>query len=358
MHRPIPLFALIAVACLTAVVSAEKVVVVAGGGTGGSGSKATDAKLGQVFGAQFDPAGNLWVVEYSNRLWKIDTAGVITAVAGDGTKGNKGDGGPATAAQLNVPHSLAIDKKTGDVYIGDTGNYTVRKIDAKTGIMSTFAGTGTKGTSGNGGLASAATFGGLYCVQFDPQCEHLVLADLDHKQVRVIDMKTGKVTLAAGNGQRGAPADGADAAASPLADPRAAAMDAAGNLYILERGVNALRVVTPDGKIKTVAGSGKKGSGGDGGPALAAEMNGPKHIWVEADGNVLIADAENHLIRRYDVKTQKIERVAGTGKAGTAGVGGDPKQAELKRPHGIYQSPDGTLYISDSYNGRVLRIEK
>lgn len=135
-------------------------------------------------------------------------------------------------------------------------------------------------------------------------------------------------------------------------------MDAAGNLYILERGVNALRVVTPDGKIKTVAGSGKKGSGGDGGPPLAAEMNGPKHIWVEADGNVLIADAENHLIRRYDVKTQKIERVAGTGKAGTAGVGGDPKQAELKRPHGIYQSPDGTLYISDSYNGRVLRIEK
>lgn len=357
MPRVLSKFILLVTLSLASTADAEKLVLVAGGGTGGSGSKATDVKLGEVFGVEFDPAGNLYVVEYSNRLWKIDASGLITSIAGDGTKGKKGDGGPASAAQLNVPHSIAVDKKTGDLYIGDTGNYAVRKVDAKTGAISTFAGTGTKGKDGNGGPAAAATFGGLYCIQFDPQCEHLVLTDLDHKQIRIIDMKTGLVSLAAGNGQKGVPADGADAKTSPLADPRAAALDGNGNLYILERGGNALRVVTPDGKIKTVVGSGKKGNGGDGGPALQAELNGPKHIWVDRDNNVLIADAENHLIRKYDAKTGKIDRVAGTGKAGSSGLGGDPKQAELKRPHGIYQAPDGKLYISDSYNGRVLRIE-
>jgi len=357
MPRLVWLVAVVAVLSFAPGASAQKLVLVAGGGTGSSGSKATDVKLGEVFGAQFDPAGNLWVIEYTNRLWKIDPAGTITLAAGDGTKGNKGDGGPATAAQLNVPHSIAIDAKTGDVYIGDTGNYSVRKIDARTGVISTFAGTGKKGKDGNGGPAASATFGGLYCIQFDPKCEQLVLTDLDHKQIRVIDMKTGIVTLAAGSGEKGVPADGTDAKTAPLADPRAAAMDANGNLYILERGGNALRVVTPDGKIRTIAGTGKKGSDGDGGPALQAQFNGPKHISMDADGNVLIADAENHLVRKYDIKTQKIERIAGTGKPGTAGLGGDPKQAELKRPHGIYQAPDGKLYISDSYNGRVLKIE-
>jgi DNA-binding beta-propeller fold protein YncE len=334
------------------------VELVAGGGTGGSGSKAVDAKLGQVFGVEHDPAGHLYVIEYTNRLWRIDPQGTLTAAAGDGQKGGKGDGGPAVDAQLSVPHAVAIHRPTGDVYIADTGNYKVRRLDAKTGTISTFAGTGEKGSSGDGGPAAAARFGGIYCVAFDPACERLVVTDLDMRQVRVIDMKSGVVTLAAGNGQKGVPADGADAKASPLVDPRAATMDAAGNLYILERGGHALRVVDPQGKIRTVVGTGQKGAGGDSGPARQAQLNGPKHLWAEPDGNVLIADTENHVIRRYDPKAGTISRVAGTGKRGSAGVGGPPDQCQLSQPHGIYRAAEGTLYISDSTNGRVLRIVK
>ena len=171
-------------------------------------------------------------------------------------------------------------------------------------------------------------------------------------------MKTGVVTLAAGNGQKGAPADGADAKASPLVDPRAAAMDAAGTVYVLERGGHALRAVDPQGKIRAVVGTSQKGAGGDGGPARQAQLNGPKHLWVEPDGNVLIADTENHVVRRYDAKAGTIARVAGTGKRGSAGVGGPPEQCQLSQPHGIYRAADGTLYISDSMNGRVLRVVK
>jgi streptogramin lyase len=141
-----------------------------------------------------------------------------------------------------------------------------------------------------------------------------------------------------------------------LLDPRAVTPDAAGGCYILERNGNALRYVDPAGKIRTVVGTGAKGLSGDGGPASQATMNGPKYITLDRDGSVLIADAENHVIRRYSPKTGLITRVAGTGKAGAAGIGGDPRQCELRRPHGVTIGPDGALYITDSYNDRVLKI--
>ena len=144
---------------------------------------------------------------------------------------------------------------------------------------------------------------------------------------------------------------------APLVDPRAAVRDRQGNLYILERNGHALRVVGRDGRIRTVVNaSGKKGADGDGGPALAATMNGPKHLCVDRDDTVLIADAENHLIRRYVPATGQLLRVAGTGQKGTAGLGGPPEQCELNRPHGVTVHRDGTLYITDSYNNRVLKI--
>ncbi|HEX8911438.1 MAG TPA: hypothetical protein VF796_03690 [Humisphaera sp.] len=336
---------------------ADKFELVAGGGTGGAGRPAVDAKLGQVFGVEHDPAGNLFVVEYTNRLWKIDPKGVITPAAGNGTKGGAGDGGPAVAAQVNVPHSIAVDAD-GNVFVGDTGNFKVRKVDAKTGAIAAFAGTGEKGTDGNGGPAAAATFGGIYCVAFNPAKTVLIITDLDHKQIRAVDMKTGVVSLVAGNGKGGVPADGADAKTSPLVDPRAATMDADGNVYVLERGGHALRVVDPQGKIKTVVGTGKKGIGGDGGPALQAQLNGPKHLCVTADGAVLIADTENHVVRRYDPKTGTITRVGGTGQRGKGAPGNDPLKTELSQPHGVYQAKDGTVYVCDSMNGRVLKIVK
>ncbi len=159
----------------------------------------------------------------------------------------------------------------------------------------------------------------------------------------------------AGNGQKGVPKDGEDATRQPLVDPRAACVDEDGNLWILERGGHALRVVDAKGKIKTVAGTGKAGMGT--GQALEAAMNGPKHLCIDRDGSVLIADTENHRIVRYSPKDSTITAVAGTGKKGTAGVGGDPLKAEFNQPHGVSVHPKtGDIYISDASNGRVLKI--
>jgi hypothetical protein len=151
------------------------------------------------------------------------------------------------------------------------------------------------------------------------------------------------------------PADGADARASPLVDPRAVAVDSKGRIYICERGGHALRVVGADGRIRTVAGTGTAGFSGDGGPALRAELRGPKHISVDADDTVLVTDTENHVIRRYIPGKETIVRVAGTGEKGAAGVGGPPARVQLNRPHGAFPHA-GTLYISDSENHRILAV--
>jgi sugar lactone lactonase YvrE len=254
-------------------------------------------------------------------------------------------------------HSLAVLPR-GDIFVADTLNNRIRKFDPKTGLIHAFAGTGTKGFSGDGGPAEKAEFGGVYCVALDPSREQLYVADLDNRRIRKIDLKTNVVSTVAGNGRKGVPADGTDAVNAPLVDPRAVAADAKGNIYILERGGHALRVVDDRGKIRTVAGTGKVGATGDGGDARLATFNGPKHLCVDRDGNVLIADTENHLIRKYLPAEGKVVRVAGTGKPGTAGVGGPPDKVELHQPHGVQVDASGTIYIADSTNNRILKIER
>ena len=161
----------------------------------------------------------------------------------------------------------------------------------------------------------------------------------------------------AGNGEKGVPKDGEEARSQPLVDPRAIAMDPRGSLYICERGGHALRVVDPTGRIRTVAGTGEPGLWGDGGPALRARLNGPKHIFVEATGDVLITDTENHAIRRYSPRDGTIVRVAGTGRPGAAGLGGPAGRLELNRPHGAQVHPvTGEIWVSDSENDRVIRL--
>jgi sugar lactone lactonase YvrE len=339
---------------------ADKLVVVAGGGTGGDGSKALDAKFVEPFAVGFDKAGNMYIAELSGgRILKVNTKGVLTTVAGAlNAKGYAGDGGPAAKAQFNGMHHLVV-APNDDIYIADTWNHCVRKIDAKTGTITTIAGTGKKGFSGDGGPATKAEFGGIYSLDLDAKGERLYLADLDNRRIRVVQLNTGIVTTIAGNGQNGVPEDGAAAKTAPLVDPRAVAVDAKGNVYILERSGHALRVVDPAGKIRTVVGaSGKAGATGDGGDAKIATLNGPKHLCIDLDGNVLIADAENNLIRKYLPAEGKIVRIAGTGKQGAAGTGGPPDKAELARPHGVYVHPSRTLYITDSYNNRIVRIEE
>lgn len=347
------------ICCLisAATARAEKIVLVAGEGEGGEGGPAREAKLQMPFAVDLDRAGNLFLAEYiGQRVRKIDGKGILSTVAGTGEKGYGGDDGPAAKARFNSIHSLVV-AANGDVYITDSFNKRLRKIEGRTGVIRTIAGTGEKGFSGDGDPATKARFGDIYCAALDAKGEKLYLADLDNRRIRVVDLGSGVVETVAGNGEKGVPRDGAEARQAPLVDPRAVAVDAKGNVYILERGGHALRVVDVEGKIRTVAGTGKAGSSGDGGDALRARFNGPKHLCVDRNGDVLIADTENHVIRKYLPGEGKIVRVAGTGRAGRAGLDGPPLKAELNQPHGVNARPDGTIYISDSSNNRVLKIE-
>ncbi|MSU71875.1 MAG: hypothetical protein EXS43_05980 [Opitutus sp.] len=338
-------------ACLAfpSVARAAKIVLVAGGSADAVNVPAKEAKLKEPFGAEFDRAGNLFILEMGsgNRLLKVDAKGTLSHVAGTGVAGSAGDGGPALQAQFNGPHNLAV-LPDGNVLIADTWNGRIRKVDFKAGVVSTLPGYGVP--------VEKAKASGPYCIALDFTGTKLYLADL--QVVRVIDLATGKSTVVAGNGQKGRPQDGAVATEAPLSDPRAVAVDRKGNVYILERNGHALRVVDTAGKIRTVVNaSGTKGGDGDGGPALAATMNGPKHLCVDREDNVIIADAENNLVRKYLPATGRIVRVAGTGQPGTAGLGGDPMQAEVFRPHGVtVHARTGELYITDSYNNRILKI--
>jgi sugar lactone lactonase YvrE len=335
----------------------NRLTLVAGGGTGGDGSTAKQAKLVAPFGVGFDSKGVLFFVEMTgHRLRKIGEDGLLATIAGNGHEGSGGDGAPAAKSELNGPHSLAV-ARNDVIFVADTWNNRIRKVDPGTGVITTLAGTGRKGFSGDGGPAAEAEFGGVYCLALDEANQTLCLADLDNRRVRQIDLKTGIVSTLAGNGKKGVPVDGADARTSPLVDPRAVALDGQGSVYILERSGHALRVVDRTGKIRTVAGTGLAGDSGDGGDARQARLNGPKHLCVSPDGDVLVADTENHRIRVFKPRTGTIHTLAGTGRKGAAGLGRPARQAELSQPHGVTIGPGGFIYIADSSNDRILKLE-
>jgi DNA-binding beta-propeller fold protein YncE len=350
------LIALLFVVASTAVARGDKVVLVAGGGNGADGTEAVNGKLTQPFGVGFQ-AGVTYIVEMAKgeRLRAITEKGKLVTVAGtEAVKGHDGDGGDGSKATFNGMHSLAVGPE-GMIFLADTLNNRIRTFDPLNGRVAAFAGTGEKGFSGDGGPADKAKFGGVYCIAFDPDKKNLFITDLDNRRIRKIEMQTGIVTTVAGNGEKGVPKDGEEATKQPLADPRASCVDKDGNLWILERGGHALRVVDAKGVIRTVAGTGKAGMGK--GKALEAAMNGPKYVSIDRDGSVLIADTENHRIVRYSPKDGTLSPVAGTGTKGTTGLGGDPLKAELNQPHGVIVHPKtGEIYISDSSNGRVLKI--
>ena len=339
---------LFAIAICPLSLRAEKIILVAGGPEDRTGIPGLRAALKEPFGVDFDSAGNLFIVEMvsGNRLLKMDARGTLTHIAGQPSPGDAGDNGPALAAKFHGPHNLAV-LPGGDVLVADTWNGRVRRVNLAAGTVVSVSGFNVP--------AERARASGPYCIALDSAGTHLYVADLH--RIHAIDLKTAETRVVAGNGEKGIPADGALAVEAPLFDPRAVAVDQKGNIYILERGGHALRVVGRDGKIRTIVNaSGKKGADGDGGDALAATMNGPKHLCVDREDNVIIADAENNLIRKYVPATGKILRVAGTGKTGAAGLDGPPEQCELNRPHGVTVHRDGTLYITDSYNNRILKI--
>jgi sugar lactone lactonase YvrE len=339
-------------------VPAGRVVQIAGGPDDGSHVAARAAGLHEPFGVAIDRTGNLFIVEErGNRVSKVDRAGMISAFAGTGTKGDGGDAGPAVQALLANPHHVAfVPGNLDDLLIADTINARVRRVSAATGVITTVAGS-AKGFAGDGGPALQAQFAHVFCMAFDKRGEKMYLADLGNKRIRSVDLRTGVTATVAGNGEKGIPTDGAVAVEAPLFDPRAVAVDSQGNVYVLERNGHALRVVDTTGKIRTVAGTGQPGFSGDGGDALLATMNGPKFLSVDHNDDVLIVDTENHAIRKYQPRDRKMVRVAGTGAKGDAGLGGPPEGVAMNRPHGVYEDEKGALYIADSSNHRVIKVE-
>ena len=318
----------------------------------GDGGPATEATMREPFMCAFDDAGNLYVCEATNHIVRrVDAqTGVITTIAGTGEAGYTGDGGPATEATMREPYSLAIDSD-GSVYIVDRLNAVIRRVDAG-GIINTVAGTGEPGYSGDGGPGIEAQMREPNDCFLDGK-GGLLIADIQDQRIRRLDIETGVITTFAGNGEKTRAGDGLPATEAGILGARAVCMDAAGNTYIAEREGNGVRVVTPDGIMGAVAGANAElGYSGDGGPALDSTWAGPKGIRCDTQGNIIVTDTENHAIRRIDAATHIVTTIAG-GQLGDHGDDGPAADAGMDRPHGCEIGPDGSIYVADSNNHRV-----
>ena len=321
-------------------------------GYDGDGGPAGEARLSEPFMCAFDRQGNLYVAESANHcVRRIDgRSGIITTVAGTAEPGYGGDGGPATRAAFNQPYALDVDAN-GDLYIVDRLNAVVRKVDAASGIISTVAGTGAPGSGGDGGPAREAGLREPNDCFLDGR-GGLLIADVQDQRIRRLDLATGIITTFAGNGDKARTGDGLAATEASILGARAVCGDGRGNTYICEREGNGVRRVDAKGVMSTFAGTGERGYDGDGGAALAATWGSPKAIRCDAQGNLLVVDTENHAIRRIDAATGVVTTVAG-GRHGGSGDGGPATAAGLDRPHGCCVDAHGNLYIADSNNHRV-----
>ncbi len=321
-------------------------------GHSGDGGPAGRAMLREPFMCAFDARGNLYVADATSHcVRRVDQAtGIITTVAGNGQMGYSGDGGPATQAAMNQPYSLQVDRN-GDIYIVDRLNAAVRKVAAATGIITTVAGNGQAGYSGDGGPGARAQLREPNDCFLDGR-GGLLIADIQDQRVRRLDLRTGIITTFAGNGEKARQGDGLPAAQASIFGARAVCMDRRGNTYICEREGNGVRLVDARGVMSTYAGTGERGYSGDGGSALAATWGAPKAIRCDAQGNLIVVDTENHAIRRIDAATGRVATIAGGHKGGD-GDGGSATAAGLDRPHGCDLDAQGHIYIADSNNHRV-----
>ena len=340
--------------------SAAEIVTIAGTSKDeftGDGGPALKAGVGQPFGLEIGPDGALYYCEFSNHVVRrLDLkTNSLTTVAGTGRKaGYAGDGGPATKALMNQPHELRFDAD-GNYYISDMLGQAVRRVDWKTGVMTSIAGAGKAGFAGDGGLASAALFDLPISVLLD-RSNGLLICDIKNHRVRRVDLGTGIVSTFAGTGEKKATPNGAPLTGTPLNGPRTLALEADGNVIIVLREGNA--VYRADLKTKTlhhIAGTGKPGFGGDGGDAKQAQLAGPKGATVDREGNILLCDTENHTIRIIHKTTGVIESLIGDGQAGD-GPDGDPKKCRLNRPHGVFVDATGNIYVGDSNNNKVRKL--
>ena len=333
------------------------------GGNFGDGGPAIQAAVFYPSDVAVDGAGNLFIAErFYNQIRKVDSAGVITTVAGTGEffGGFSGDGGPAIQAALNSPRGVALDG-AGNLFIADTGNHRIRKVDSA-GVISTVAGTGESfgRFSGDGGPAIQAALNSPRGVALDG-AGNFFIADTDNHRIRKVD-SAGVISTVVGAGEFGFAeaggfgGDGGPAIQAALNYPSDVVADGAGNLYIADTGNHRIRKVDAAGVISTVAGSFLGGFGGDGGPAVEAQLNHPADVTTDGAGNLYIADTDNQRIRKVDA-AGVISTVAGTGSflGGFSGDGGPATAALLSSPEGVAVDGAGNLFIADRYNDRIRR---
>jgi streptogramin lyase len=352
--------AILFLALFTSAVGAQTVSTFAGTGAkgfSGDGGPADKAQLNNPFAVARGPDGFIYMCDVDNhRVRRVAKDGTISTFAGNGKKAYAGDGGPAIQASLNQPYELAWDN-AGNLYFVEIGNHVVRKVDAKTGTISTVAGTGKAGFSGDGGPATKAQMSAPHSLAFDPQGDILVCDILNHR-VRKIDIKTGTISTWAGNGEKKTSPDGTPIGNSSLNGPRALAFANDGTLWLALREGNAVLKLDPKaGTLKRVAGTGKSGFTGNGGPALSATLSGPKGVSLDSKGNIYLADTESHSIRMINISKNTIELLVGDGKKAD-GPDGDPLKCRLARPHGVFVDKDDSVFIGDSENHRVRLLKK
>ena len=319
-------------------------------GFGGDGGPATEARLAAPQGVAADGAGNLYITDaFTHRIRKVDSSGTITTVAGTG---ELGDGGPAVEAQLRSPQNMAADG-AGNLYIADSGNHRIRKVDSS-GLISTIAGTGERGFGGDGGPAVQAQLAIPRGLAADGAGNLYIAEDSDHR-IRKVD-SAGVITTIAGTGERGFGGDGGPAVQAQFTYPRGIAADSAGNLYIADTLNSRIRKVDSAGVITTIAGTGERGFGGDGGPAVQAQLAFPNSVAIDGAGNLYFADQGNHRIRMVDFSGM-ISTIAGTGEPGFGGDGGPAVEAQLNSPTGVAADAAGNLYIADWLNYRIRKVD-
>jgi streptogramin lyase len=324
---------------------------------GNTGPAAT-VNICDPFGVEIGPDGALYITEVGHhRVLRLDLeTRRVTTVAGCGRKGYSGDGESALEAELNEPYEVRFDER-GNMYFVEMQNHLVRRVNAETGIIDTIAGVGRPGYGGDGGPATQARFKNPHSIALDG-AGGLLVADIGNHRIRRIDLKSGIVTTIAGTGEKQMPQEGQLARGRPVLGPRALYVDGNTLWVALREGHSVWKLDLKDGRWRHVAGQGQRGFAGDQGPAERALLDGPKGIAVGPQGSVFVVDTENQAIRKVNMVTGTISTIAGGGptQRGGAGDGGPATEAQLDRPHGICVDPDGAIYIGDTLNHRIRRV--
>jgi trimeric autotransporter adhesin len=336
------------------VTSASIITTIAGthvAGFSGDGGPATSAQINLPRDTAVALDGSIFVADtYNNRIRLISPTGIITTYAGSGSSVFGGDGGPATKAGLKWPHDVCVDD-AGTLYIADSNHNRIRRVTPD-GVITTVAGTGKSGFSGDGGLATKAQLQNPKSVAL--WAGNLYFADSINERIREVDLSTGIITTVAGNGVAGFGGDGGPALDASFNVPQRIAFDAAGNLFVADTKNNRIREIKTDGIITTVVGTGVAGFSGDGGAGTSAKIKVPRGVAFDASGHLFFSDTGNNRVREWDPTTGIVTTIVGGGQ-GYAGDGGPAATAKLYNPRGLSFDNAGRLIIADAFNN-VLRM--